>query len=53
MSNKKCISLNSYILTKIGYIKLINLIKDKNIDLNNPESSYDINTRVCNKEGKL
>lgn len=53
MAEKKCISMDSYILTKKGYVKLENLIKNKNIDLNSINSSYEINTRLCNKDGKL
>lgn len=53
MTKRKCISMDSYILTKKGYVKLENLIKNKNIDLNSINSSYEINTRLCNKDGKL
>ena len=53
MSEKTCISLNSYVLTKTGYITLDNLVKNNNIDLSSKETSFEVKTKICNKDGKL
>ena len=53
MSSKTCISQESFVLTKNGYINLKTLVESKGFDINNLEASSEINTKICNKEGKL